>query len=344
MPLRCFLLAFLFTLIIVNPARASDAVGFQQTKLADGTETGVWYPATGTPEPMQAGIYRQAVVTNAPAPRKRHPLVVMSHGSGGHFAGHFDTALALARAGFIVAALTHPGDNWRDRSRATDVAQRPLALKRLIDFMLSDWPGSAAIDTGRIGAFGFSAGGFTVLAAAGGRPDLTRVRHHCAAHPAFYDCRLIAAAKAEATSAWEIAPDRRLRAIVVAAPALGFTFDRTGLSGVRIPVQLWRADDDAILPAPFYADAVRRNLPKSPEFHAVTRAGHFDFLAPCDFGGPLAMLCTSAPGFDRTAFHKSFNANVVRFFHHSLKAATGRRSADRAKPRSARRLHKRADP
>ena len=37
-------------------------------------------------------------------------------------------------------------------------------------------------------------GGFTVLAAAGGTPDLTRITAHCAAHPVFYACRLIAGA------------------------------------------------------------------------------------------------------------------------------------------------------
>ncbi|WP_447406494.1 hypothetical protein, partial [Clostridium perfringens] len=73
--------------------------------------------------------------------------------------------------------------------------------------------------------------------------------------------------------------DPRIKAIVVAAPAIGFTFDRAGLEKVRIPVQLWRADNDQILPAPFYADAVRAALPIRPDFHAVSGAGHFDFLA-----------------------------------------------------------------
>ena len=45
----------------------------------------------------------------------------------------------------------------------------------------------------RIGAFGFSAGGFTVLAAAGGEPDLTKVPGHCQAHPAFFECVLVRA-------------------------------------------------------------------------------------------------------------------------------------------------------
>ena len=61
----------------------------------------------------------------------------------------------------------------------------------LIDYMVNASTGYGAIDAGRVGAFGFSSGGFTVLAAAGGEPDLTRVIEHCRAHPQFYDCRLI---------------------------------------------------------------------------------------------------------------------------------------------------------
>ena len=44
------------------------------------------------------------------------PLVLISHGTAGSEASHYDTALALADAGFVVAALTHTGDNYMDQS------------------------------------------------------------------------------------------------------------------------------------------------------------------------------------------------------------------------------------
>lgn len=43
-------------------------------------------------------------------------LVVVSHGTGGDEYGHWDSAEALARAGFIVAAIRHPGDDSRGHS------------------------------------------------------------------------------------------------------------------------------------------------------------------------------------------------------------------------------------
>lgn len=314
-----FAFAALAALLSVAPAAAqSPQAGFERTTTAEGVEVGIWYPAPGAAVHQRLGLYAQDVVPGGVLPPGRHPLIVMSHGSGGDFSGHADTAAALARAGFIVAALTHPGDNWRDKSRATHVEDRPQALGALITYMLTGWAGHKNVDPGRIGAFGFSAGGFTVLAAAGGRPDLSRMAAHCAAHPAFFDCRMVGALPPGPGIAWPDKGDARIRAIVVAAPALGFAFDRAGLAGVRVPVQLWRADADRVLPAPFYADAVRAALPVPPEFHGAAGAGHFDFLAPCADPKTVPQICESAPGFDRSGFHTGFNADVVRFFRAAL--------------------------
>lgn len=318
--LRLIFTALLAVLSFPPAAHAQPSqAGFERRIAADGTEIGIWYPASGTPTHQRLGLFAQDVVTDSAAPRGRHPLIVISHGTGGDFSGHVDTAVALARAGFIVAALTHPGDNWRDNSRATFIEDRPKALSGLITYMLTAWPGHAGIDPKRIGAFGFSAGGFTVLTAAGGRPDLTRLAEHCAAHPGFFDCTLLKAKPRAAAPPWADLRDARIKAIVVAAPALGFAFDRAGLAAVKIPVQLWRADKDTILPAPLYADAVRAALPAAPEFQSVPDAGHFDFIAPCaDPAGPR-VPCASSPGFDRTAFHARFDADIVRFFRSTLR-------------------------
>ncbi|GEB37169.1 dienelactone hydrolase [Gluconacetobacter liquefaciens] len=318
------LIGALFTLLcpLLAPARASPpaTVGFQYARMPDGTEIGIWYPTCGTTQHQALGLYEQDCVVGTEPVGSAHPLVVLSHGNGGSFTGHLDTAQALARAGFIVATLTHPGDNWQDQSAATRIERRPVALSALITYMLQAWPSRNRIDAARVGAFGFSAGGFTVLAAAGARPDLAQFAPHCREHPGFYDCVLLRAHPREnGGHGWVGRRDGRIKAIVVAAPALGFAFDRTGLAPVTIPVQLWKAGRDAILPAPYYADVVRDNLPQVPDFHLVPDAGHFDFLAPCIATAMSNPICTSRAGFDRSAFHARFNAAVVRFFQSHLR-------------------------
>lgn len=320
MPWRYILLVLLLSVIPTTANAQPEHAGFQRQIMADGTEIGIWYPASGNPTRQRLGLYTQDVVANAPVPEGRHPFIIISHGTGGDFASHVDTALALARQGFVVGALTHPGDNWRDRSRATRIEERPAALSAAISFMLHDWVGQRSIDPERIGAFGFSAGGFTVLAAAGGVPDLGRLASHCSVNPAFFDCTLARSQSRETEAAWPELLDERIKAIVVAAPALGFTFDGEGLDAVKVPVQLWRADEDRILPAPFYADAVNTSLPNPPEFRSVPNAGHFDFLAPCIDPTQLREICQSAPGFDRDLFHIEFNEAIVAFFAARLTA------------------------
>ncbi|MGH7019415.1 MAG: hypothetical protein ACREEY_06030 [Brevundimonas sp.] len=91
-----------------------DGVAYSRLTVTDGDqpaiEAGIWYPAE-----------------TATAPR---PLIVVSHGNGGDFRSHRDTVQALAKAGFVVATLTHTGDNWRDQSRATDVIGRNRQYRR----------------------------------------------------------------------------------------------------------------------------------------------------------------------------------------------------------------------
>jgi predicted dienelactone hydrolase len=74
--------------------------------------------------------------------------------------------LKLRRSqGYIVAALQH-GDG-RNYFQCT-LAERPLAVTRLLDYLLADPVFGPAIDRERIGISGASLGGYTTLAVAGG--------------------------------------------------------------------------------------------------------------------------------------------------------------------------------
>jgi len=322
-----FMLAIMLVLFAACPsARAGEGiVGFVVIAVPNGTappvETALWYPAEGaTPRAIRIGPFSQDLAPGAPVLGRDLPLVVISHGSGISFTGHVDTAFALAQAGFVVAAPTHTGDNTGDHSGATDLGARTRQFAAVIEYVVDIWnPG--AVSPGRIGAFGYSAGAFTVLAAAGGVPDIGRITAHCAVHPAFFDCRLIGAAAAAPTQPDLTRAPHALRGLVVAAPALGFTFGPGSLAALTMPAQLWQAAEDVILPMPHYAEPVRAALPRPAEFHSVAWAGHFDFMSPCPEGMARAVpaICGSVPGFDRVAFHAQFNAEGIRFMTDALR-------------------------
>ena len=326
---------FAAALLSVVPLRAEAAeVGFSELRIPNGDQkpllVGVWYPTAAPTQEHPLGAYVQTVAPDAPVAGEHLPLIVMSHGNGGTYQNNYDTALELAKAGFVAASVSHTGDTHDDQSRALYVMDRPQHMHRLVGYMLSEWSNRARLDAGRVGVFGFSIGGFTALVAAGGVPDLSLTEAHSKAHPEYYDAQVAkrSGASPEAiamlrsklpASTW--VHDPRIKAAVVAAPALGYTFGREGLKDVTVPIQLWRAEQDHILPRPDYAEAVRTALPTPPEYHVVENADHFDFLAPCtDMLRQFApMICVSRPGFDRAVFHQTFNAEVVRFFQETLK-------------------------
>ena len=316
------LLAALFGM--VASAAAAGTVGFQAVSVPVAgdrpLQVGVWYPSDAAEAPLRLGLDMQTVAAKGAIVGRGHPLIVMSHGTGGWYGSNDDTARALARAGFVVAAVSHTGDTFDDRSRATRMADRPAQLVRLIDYMTGAWPDRTAVDARKVGVFGFSSGGFTALAAIGGEPDLSLIGPHCQAHPAYFDCNLMRQSGGAALADGPWVHDPRIRAAVIAAPALGFTFAPNGLSKVKVPVQLWRAQNDSVLPHPLYAEAVRGLLPRSPDYRVVAGADHYDFLAPCGPGmAKAAPAVCGGKGFDRTAFHASFNADVVAFFQRTLR-------------------------
>ena len=308
----------------------AQAAGFQHGSAADPEgkplEIGIWYPSEATARAVAMGPTTMEVAMNGAVQGTALPLVVISHGTGSSFLSHYDTAIALADAGFVVAAVSHAGDNYADRSRSADVMDRPRQISRVIDHMLLRWESRGAIDPAHIGMYGYSAGGFTTLVSIGGVPDFSKLEANCSQHPTDFVCQLITKSGGNAASpltSVSAGADSRVRAAVIAAPAIGFAFAPDGLKNVKVPVQLWSAENDVLLPQSRYAEAVKAALPQAPDYRVVPNAGHYDFLVPCSvaLAAIAPPICTSAAGFDRAAFHASFNAAVVSFMGKALGAS-----------------------
>jgi predicted dienelactone hydrolase len=114
-----------------------------------------WYPSTSQASPMRVGLTEQVVAERGVIAGHNLPLVVISHGALGSWSGHADTAVALARAGFVAAAVTH--DEFTPGG-VLELGGRAGQLSALIDFALHDWRGRAELNPAKIGAFGFSGG------------------------------------------------------------------------------------------------------------------------------------------------------------------------------------------
>lgn len=317
-------------LLWTNASRPAHPVGVQQVKVDNPGHAPVmltiFYPTTVTPKHVWLGTSFAELAPSATVTSGRHALIVMSHGSGGTPTGHLDTVLALVDAGYVVAAPLHNGDNFQDTSAVGSknwIADRAGEILRVNDYMLTNWKDRAQVDPERIGLFGFSAGGTTGLVTIGGRLELSRLDAHCKATPEFVCTLLPPGIVGANTDSPKDVSDSRVKAAVIVAPGLGFTFAAVGLADSRARVQLWDGEHDTQTPPASNVELVRKLLPGSPEFHLVPNAGHFAFLAPCGLMAPALpkMLCDDPEGFDRAAFHVQFNQSVVAYFGRALPEA-----------------------
>lgn len=308
----------------IFPVPAAESAGIQALKVpSDGSLPGlsgaVWYPCAITPTVMKVGPFDISATKDCPITGTKMPLIVISHGRRGSFMDNRDTAQALADAGFVVAAISHPGDNAQDSGHSNDndlsaFVERPADIKRLIDYLLGSWSYAAAIDPDRIGLFGFSRGGYTGLVVAGAIPRLRGDIAMCVGQSSTI-CDDVRQGKAA-----RLVHDSRVKALVIADP-LSIFFTKTSFDDVRVPIQLWASEHGGDRVTPESVAAVADQLPVKADFRTVPNAQHFSFLPSCpnDLAKSAHDICVEPSNFDREAFHKEFNRQVLEFFRQALR-------------------------
>ncbi|ASJ71230.1 hypothetical protein IMCC3135_05590 [Granulosicoccus antarcticus IMCC3135] len=293
-------------------------------------DIGIWYPSEGAVPASPNTPFGQALAIGAEPAGSALPVVILSHGNGGWMGSHADTALALADAGYVAIGLTHSDDNSKNENVAPSVwmFSRPRELIASIDEVQQHWPDARHMSEDQIGVFGFSAGGYTALVAAGAVPDIDLAVQHCKVQPLEYLCVIGVvdelADNLQSGALTEFAGDSRIKAVSVAAPAFGFTFNAKSLQAVTVPVQIWSGALDERVPHDSNGGVISSALPGLNEVEIVAGAGHFSYLTPCDpamqaaNAGLWERICVDATGFDRLAFHDTFNARVVEFFDKAM--------------------------
>lgn len=213
----------------------------------------------------------------------------------------------------MEAGATRNGTPRRaERDRIID---RSTDIKRLIDFMLGASPAVPTIDPQRIGFFGFSLGGYTGLVLIGANPDWATAPRFCQAY------QLGELIRGKEFRAEALAHDPRIKAAVLADPGPIF-FTAGSFAAIKVRIQLWASERGGPRER---VDAVDSSLPGKHEYHVVPNSrlaaggGHFAFmLCSPELAKKRPEFCADAPGFDRIAFHKEFNAAVLAFFRTHL--------------------------
>lgn len=312
-----------------------------------GLHSVIWYPSDrrGSAQPAPIGTPQQPLfkghplVPHAPVAAGRHPLLLLSHGTGGS-AGSLDwIAAGLAEQGYIVVGVNHPGNNALEPLTSEGFLlwwERATDLRQALDAMLADPQFAPHIARERIGALGFSLGGYSVLALAGARTDRQAFLQFCASPAADATCRPpeMATAAPDGLTLDDKAPetqaslarsgasfrDPRIRAAFLLAPALGQAFGAATLRALDIPLAIMAGDGDSVVPVASNARWYASQLPQA-EFELVGGgAGHYVFLDECLPAAMerLAPICQDAVGVDRAAIHQRAIAKAVGFFGKTL--------------------------
>jgi len=268
------------------------------------------------------------------------PLVVLSHGTGGSAQIMAWLGRDLASRGYVVAAVNHPGNNALEAYTAEGFLlwwERARDLSTVIDMVLRDDELGPLIDRRRIGAAGFSLGGYTTIAVAGGRTDPALFQKFCRSveaegcvDPPEFPNLTARWAELEATSqefrsavgeSTRSYRDPRVRAVFAIAPALGQAFIPESLRRITIPITIVAGIDDRIVPVASNAQRLATLTPRARLMLIPGGIGHYTFLATCSDAGRRAQpeLCDDASGVDREATHKRTADDAVQFFNSTLR-------------------------
>jgi predicted dienelactone hydrolase len=376
--MRLPILATLLSLLIISPSWGEGApelgpfkAGLTSRQIAPpelydwrGAETHalvttIWYPADRSAEerPLRVGpagaellvageVARDAPLAPIPA---RFPLILLSHGTGGSAQSIAWLATALAAQGYVVAGVNHPGNNALEPYTMQGFLlwwKRAQDISSVLDAMLADRAFGPRIDPERIGAAGFSLGGYTMIALAGGITswgDFTALCQApsapatCKPPPEFpdLDVKAGAAARSDPCLAAALqASDRsyrepRIRAVFAIAPALGPAFTPESLKAIAIPVAIVAGAGDSIVPVDGNAKYFAATIHNAALTIFPGGVGHYVFIDVCTDAGRQRPFCSDAPGVDRAAVHRETAALAVKFFAGSSNRREERRRSSR---------------
>jgi formylglycine-generating enzyme required for sulfatase activity/predicted dienelactone hydrolase len=308
--------------------------------------TAVWYPADavtdeetifgGAPDKEVFAPVTVAAGAELSRASKKYPLVLLSHGTGGSAVQMMWLGYYLAAHGYIVAAINHHGNTASEKEPAAQgfllYWERARDLTATLDKLLADPVFGEHIDRQRIGAAGFSLGGYTVISLAGGVFSPQEFESFCRSPQRDFTCepqaefpdapRLFAEFKKtdavvqeSLRHASDSYRDVRIKRVFAIAPALGGGFTKAGLSQIKIPVRIVIGQADKVAPLATNARRYAKLIKRATLTILPGSVGHYTFLAECNpHGKTILDICRDAEGVDRATVHRQVAQLAFEFF------------------------------
>lgn len=298
--------------------------------------TEVWYPTTDTLKKSDqtfSPFIRQPTVRNGPLPGKPLPLIMISHGTGGGRLTMEWLAQGLAQNGFVVAAVDHWGNTYDNKIPLEFLKpwERPLDISFVLTALLADQAIKPAIDPLRMGAIGFSFGGYTVLALAGAELDYNMLLtyYKTEGRQKLDVPELPGASKyiddpalTEGVKKIGVLKDNRLKAFFSISPSLGEGFVRPQqVARVQAPVYIIGTQSDSMSPVRPNARHYHQLIAGSNYYEFPGKTGHYVMLNEAieEVKKSDPTYFTDDPSVNRHEVHKRVVELSTQFFGRKLR-------------------------
>ncbi len=301
--------------------------------------TEIWYPTFDQPKETvpkenQKQIFKPiTTIQGAAIADQKFPLLLVSHGTGGNRFSLTWFIEKMVKEGYVVVSLDHYGNSTFNKIPREFVKwwERPIDVQFVLTYILEDPEIGTKIDPSKIGGVGFSLGGYTNIALAGGYVDRT-IRESenpdDRAMPAefpktdeiidFENDSLIVSSY---HTYKDHVKDERIKAFFVMAPAIGFGFhSKEQTNKITAPVFIVAGKGDTNTNVE--RNAINyHNLIETSKLHLYNEhVDHYVFLNEATpFGKEIMPAITiDHPEVNRKEIHKQTLTMALEFFEKHL--------------------------
>lgn len=289
----------------------------------------IWYPSVRRASTLRYGDWQLQAARNGKAAEGRFPLILLSHASSETRFSHHETAAALAEAGFVVAAPTHPEDNMNEMRHPftlRQLTQRAQQLSLLLNTLLTHPDIAASIDPSRIGILGFGAGATAALLLGGALPERQGWDTYCTrageqdaycGHWAVPRMNMLMRSLPLSASLADV----RIKAVAAVAPAYGMLFSSPqSMRFFYPPLLLVSAERDRVNRASLHVEPLAALLGTRARWERLEEADTASLASACPraLEQELPEMCCPGAGADRDATLPQLALSLSRFFVDTL--------------------------
>ena len=258
----------------------------------------------------------------------KFPLIFLIHGSGGNNTSLNYLVADLTSKGIIVVATNYLSDDeniyppetisikpWIQNADTSFLLDQVLKEKKFINNISKD----------SIGILGYSKGGYSALALAGGKLDYNKYINFCKDNKNFPDCVFYPNVLKDNKENFEKSYlDRRFSFVISIDPILSHSFTDESLNNISVPILL--ISSDFFIPGNNEIDlqinAINKRLDKKhTSFKAIKDSGHFSFLPLCKKEAAEILensedeiICIDGKK-DREQIHTELSSSVIEFLY-----------------------------